>query len=161
MNLLRKYHGSGFTFIEIMVTLAILGVLASASFPLIKLSEKRSKEQELRSALRQIRTAIDSYKKAVDEGLIIRNFTDSGYPPNLMVLVNGVENARDPNHSRLYFLRKLPRDPFASDIYSSNQTWGKRSYASPPDRPAEGNDVFDIYSLSEGQGINGIPYREW
>lgn len=162
MSTFRRYYANvGFTFIEIMVTLAILSVLASASFPLMKLSEKRSKEQELRSALRQIRTAIDNYKRAVDEGLIVRSFTDTGYPPNLMILVNGVENAKDPNHSRLYFLRKLPRDPFATNIGSSNQTWGKRSYASPPDQPAEGADVFDIYSLSEGEGINGIPYREW
>lgn len=151
----------GFTFIEMMVTLAILGVLASATLPLIKLSEKRSKEHELRIALRQIRTAIDNYKKAVDEGFIMRSTSDSGYPPNLNVLVQGVTNVRDPNHKQLYFLRSLPRDPFATSAMSAEKTWGKRSYASPPDQPSEGIDVFDVYSLAEGEGMNGVPYKEW
>lgn len=159
--MLKKFHANGFTYIELMVTLAILSILASATFPLLKLSEKRYKEHELRLSLRQIRLAIDSYKRAFDEGFIMRKYNETGYPPNLMVLVDGVENVKDPNHSHIYFLRKLPRDPFSAKVNTPSQSWGKRSYSSPPDNPSEGADVFDVYSLSEGVGVNGIPYREW
>ena len=151
----------GFTFIELMVTLAILGVLASAAYPMAKLSVQRNKEQELKQALRQIRTAIDSYKQAADEGQISRASNASGYPLTLESLVNGVENTRDPEHRKIYFMSRLPRDPFANSSLSAAETWGKRSYASPPDGPAEGEDVFDVYSKAEGTGINGIPYQAW
>ena len=153
---------AGFTLVELLVTLAIVGVLASAVVPLAELVVKRSKEQELRVALRQIRGALDEYKRAVDEGRVTKKADESGYPPALDVLAEGVENAKDVKNAKIYFLRRLPRDPFAADATApAARTWGKRSYASPPDAPEEGRDVFDVYSLAEGTGLNGIPYREW
>lgn len=152
---------SGFTFIELMVTLAILGILASAAYPMAKLAVKRNKEVELKTSLRQIRVAIDKYKQAADEGQISRATTDSGYPITLESLVDGVENARDPEHKKIYFLSRLPRDPFADSSLPPADTWGKRSYSSPPEQPEEGADVFDVFSKTSGDGINGIPYQEW
>jgi len=153
---------AGFTLIELVVTVAIIAVLASGLFPLVELSAKRAKEQELRSSLREIRQAIDAYKQAVDEGRIAKDATKSGYPPTLEDLVEGVTDQRSPTGQQLYFLRRLPRDPFANDgTVEPAQTWGQRSYASPPDAPVAGVDVFDVYSLSPLSGLNGVPYREW
>jgi general secretion pathway protein G len=156
----RARHG--FTLIELLVTLAILAVLASAVVPLAELAVKRTKEQELRIALRQIRGALDDYKRAVDEGRVARKADESGYPPSLEALVDGVVDVKDPKKAKIRFLRRVPRDPLSADAaLAAAQTWGKRSYASPHDAPVEGRDVFDVYSLAEGIGLNGIPYREW
>ena len=115
-----------------------------------------------RRALREIRIAIDRYKRASDQGLITRLVGASGYPPNLDVLVSGVQNLQDPKGGRMYFLRRLPRDPFAATTEpSAAATWGLRSYASAPDDPHEGDDVFDVYSRAPGVGLNGQSYREW
>lgn len=152
----------GFTLIELVVTVAIVGILASIAVPLGELSVQRAKEQELRSALRQIREALDIYKRAADEGRVQRRADGSGYPPTLDDLVAGVEDAKTPVQAKIYFLRRLPRDPFYPDPgVAAADTWGKRAYASPPDAPFEGNDVFDVYSLSERIGLNGTAYREW
>lgn len=144
----------GFTLIEMLVTVAILALLASLALPLSELSVQRARERDLRQALRTLRGAIDDYKQAVDANRIARPADASGYPPTLAVLVEGVQDARDPKGARLYFLRRLPRDPFGGE-------WGLRSYASPPHDPQPGKDVFDVYSRSEGTGLNGVPYREW
>jgi general secretion pathway protein G len=144
----------GFTLVEMLVTLAILALLASLALPLAELSVQRAQERELRHALRTLRGAIDTYKDAADANRIQRKADASGYPPTLDVLVEGVKDANDPKGAKLYFLRRLPRDPFGED-------WGLRSYASPPDDPEPGKDVFDVYSKSEGVGLNGVPYREW
>ena len=158
-NLARQ---RGFTLIELLVTLAIVALLVTMVMPLAELSVKRSHEQDLRRNLREIRTAIDAYKLAVDEGRIVKVMGESGYPKSLDVLVDGVEDAKSPNKSRIYFLRRIPRDPFFNDAsQSAEKTWGKRSYASPPDDPKEGDDVFDVYSMHQATGINGVPYREW
>ena len=145
-----------------MVVIAIIGILATMAVPMIELARVRSDEAELRTALRQIRTGLDDYRKAWDEGRIEKKVGASGYPPSLDVLVNGVRDIKQPNDARIYFLRRLPRDPFFRDKTTpAEQTWGLRSYASPPDEPAPGADVFDVYSLSGRTGLNGIPYRNW
>lgn len=152
----------GFTLIELVITVAIVGILAMTAMPIIEVTAKRQKETELRAALREIRGGIDAYRRAVEEGKVERKVGESGYPRRLEDLAQGVENIQDPDKGKLYFLRRLPRDPFAADpALSAAQTWGKRSYASPPDAPVEGVDVFDVHSRSAGVGLNGIAYREW
>lgn len=160
--MMESKAGRGFTLIELVVTVAIVGILAMAAMPMMEVTAKRQKESELRAALREIRGGIDAYRRTVSEGKIEKKVDESGYPHHLEDLVRGVENVLDPNKGKLYFLRRLPRDPFSDDpAQSAAQTWGKRSYASPPDAPLEGVDVFDVYSLAPGSGLNGIPYREW
>jgi general secretion pathway protein G len=152
----------GFTLIELVVTVAIIAVLASIALPFNELVVQRSKEQDLRRGLREMRDAIDAYKQASDEGRLQKRAGESGYPKKLEDLVAGVEDQKNPKKERIYFLRRLPRDPFAVDpALAPAETWGKRSYASPPDDPREGDDVFDVFSLSTATGINGRPYKEW
>lgn len=156
-------HCCGFTLIELVITVAIIGLLATAAWPMAELSVQRAREQELHFALREIRTALDAYKEAVDDGRVGNSVGKSGYPPSMGVLVDGVQDARDPDSKgRIYFLRQIPRDPmFADPGVANEETWGKRSYESSADEPMEGEDVFDVYSLSSGVGLNGIPYRNW
>jgi general secretion pathway protein G len=152
----------GFTLIELVITVAIIAVLASVALPLNELTAQRAKEQDLRRALREIRAALDAYKQASDEGRILKRVGESGYPRRLEDLAEGVEDQKNPKKDRIYFLRRIPRDPLATDAdASAADTWGKRSYASPPDDPKEGDDVFDVYTLAAGTGLNGRPYREW
>ncbi|MEF8697742.1 MAG: type II secretion system protein [Candidatus Accumulibacter sp. UW25] len=152
----------GFSLIELLITLAVLAVLAGVVVPLAQTALQRSQEQELRLALRELRDAIDRYKKASDEGRISRSMEDSGYPKDLQVLVDGEEDLRDPKHSRIYFLRRIPRDPLHRDSrVPAAGTWALRAYASPPDDPKPGEDVYDVHSKSPALGLNGIPYRQW
>ena len=152
----------GFTLIELVITVAIVALLASVALPVSELAVQRTKEQELRRTLRQIRDAIDLYKQASDEGRIRKSVGDSGYPKKLEELAEGVDDQKSPKKEKIYFLRRIPRDPFNADpTLSTATTWGKRSYASPPDDPREGDDVFDVFSLAPGKGINGQPYRDW
>jgi general secretion pathway protein G len=158
----RGRSTGGFTLIELLVTVTIVAILSSVALPMAEMAVQRSKEQELRAALREIRGAIDAYKQAVEEGRIQKTLNGTGYPESLEVLVTGVANAGSATREKIYFLRRLPRDPFFSDrSVPAADTWGKREYASPPDDPREGEDVYDVYSLAEGTGLNGVPYREW
>jgi general secretion pathway protein G len=158
---MQAARARGFTLIELVITVAIVALLASVALPVVELTVQRNREQELRTALREIRGAIDAYKRAHDEGRIVRNLKGSGYPPTLAALVDGVPDARQPDKRRIYFLRALPADPMQPDVRDPLDAWGKRSYASPRERPEEGDDVFDVYSRSDRTGIGGRPYREW
>jgi general secretion pathway protein G len=152
----------GFTIIELVIVLAIIGLLATAAMPLAQLVTKREKETELRAALRDIRGALDAYKLATQTGHIKIELGSSGYPPDLKSLYAGVEDAASPKKTNLYFLRRVPRDPFFPDAAApAEETWGLRSYKSPPDDPQSGDDVYDVYSLSNAKGLNGVPYRGW
>jgi general secretion pathway protein G len=152
---------SGFTLIEVMITLAIIAILVAMALPLTELTARRAKEQELRRSLREIREAIDNYHGAWEDGRIERKVGESGYPKSLELLAEGVENVRDPKKARIYFLRRVPPDPLADTGLAPAATWGRRAYASPPDEPAAGDDVFDVYSRSSGTGLDGRPYRQW
>jgi general secretion pathway protein G len=149
-------RAKGFTLIELVIAVAIVAVLATAALPLNELVVQRAKEQDLRRALREIRSGIDAYKQAVDEGRIVKKADESGYPKRLEDLVQGVEDQKSPRRDKIYFLRRLPPDPLTQD-----GKWGLRAYASPPEDPREGDDVFDVFSKASGTGINGRPYREW
>jgi general secretion pathway protein G len=152
----------GFTLIELLITLAIIGLLATLALPLSELAVQRSKEQELRLALRDLRTALDAYKRAADEGRIARQADQSGYPPTLAALVEGVPDIKSTGRGMIYFLRRIPRDPLFPDALTpAERTWGLRSYESPPDAPRPGKDVFDVHSLQGGAGLNGIEYKLW
>ena len=159
---MRTTRVYGFTLIELLITVAIVALLASVALPLSEIAVQRGKEQELSRALREIRDAIDAYKRYVDEGRIRRAADASGYPPSLTVLVEGAEDAKSPTHAKIYLLRRIPRDPFAGNAdVPAAKSWGLRSYESSHDDPKPGKDVFDVYSLSAGTGLNGTPYREW
>lgn len=152
----------GFTLIELVVTVAIVGMLATVAMPLAELTVKRGKEQELKAALREIRTAIDAYKDAADQGRIEKEADASGYPPTLAVLYSGVTDQSSPDSKLIYFMRRLPRDPFFPDgSVAPEDTWGLRSSASPPENPEPGDDIYDIHSLSPGTAIDGSAYRDW
>lgn len=156
---MRRNH-TGFTFIELIVSLALLALLASVVIPISDLASRHSKEKELKKALTEIRSAIDEYKIASDKNEIPMKYkTPSGYPPNLSVLT-GISTEDGTKTHR--FLRKIPSDPFTGDkTLPPEQTWGIREFLSEVDNPKKGDDVYDIYSLSTKKGSNGVVYREW
>ncbi|MFG6488767.1 type II secretion system protein [Roseateles sp. BYS78W] len=151
-------HEGGYTLVELLAVLAILSVLALGVAPLAELTVQRRKEDALREALWQIRSAIDAYKRAADQGLIPRAPGTSGYPPNLLALVDGVPGA---GGQRQYFLRRLPRDPFAPVGVEALASWRLRSYDSPPNAPHPGADVYDVHSMSDGRAMDGDLLKNW
>jgi general secretion pathway protein G len=150
----------GYTFIELLVVATILLILASAAMPLTRVTIQRTKEAELRRVLREMRTAIDKFKDAVDAGLISNldlRAGSEGYPPDLETLVEGVTVANDASGRKLKFLRRIPIDPLTGEA-----EWGMRAYQDRPDaRSWGGQNVFDVYSLAEGTGLDGTKYRDW
>jgi general secretion pathway protein G len=153
----------GFTLVELVITVAIVSLLASAAVPSAQVLYQREREVELRACLRTVRGAIDAYKYASDTGRIRTKADQTGYPPDLQTLVDGVDDASSPKEGvKVYFLRRLPRDPFWPDATTpAADTWGLRSYRSPPEDPQPGADVFDVYSRSSRTGLNGVPYHDW
>lgn len=151
----------GFSLVEVVITVAIVGLLASVAAPLAETVVRRGKEQELKAALYKIRDAIDAYKAASEARQIETRADGSGYPTSLEVLVLGARDVRSVSGAKIYFLRRIPRDPFADPKLEPAQTWGLRSSKSSADDPRPGEDVFDVYSLADGTGLNGVPYREW
>jgi general secretion pathway protein G len=149
----------GFTLVELLVVMAVLSVLAMMLLPLSELAVQRQREQELKRALWEIRDAIDAYHAVATTGGLPADKVASGYPPNLMALVEGVQDAK--GERTLRFLRRLPRDPFADGDLAAEKTWAVRSYASPHDHPHAGDDVYDVASKSALVGLNGIPLKEW
>ena len=147
----------GYSLIELMVVMAVLSVLAVAVLPLAELTRQRDRERELRAALWEIRDAIDAHKRAADTGVIAK--VGDGYPESLEVLTRGVP--RVAGGARMYFLRRIPADPFAPPTRDPAKSWGLRSYASGPERPEAGADVYDVFSRSERVGLNGMPLRQW
>jgi general secretion pathway protein G len=149
----------GFTYFELLATIIILMILASAILPTAKVLRKRQKEIELRRSLRILRTALDGYKKAVTDGQI--GGTDvkvgsEGYPPDLDVLVKGVTQVGKID-VKLKFLRRVPFDPM-----TGKAEWGKRCYQDDADDTSWcGENVWDVYSLSSGVGLDGSKYKEW
>jgi general secretion pathway protein G len=139
-----------------VVTVAILAILAGVALPVVKFTEKRHKEMELRSALRQMRDAIDDYKRYSDSGFIPVDLGTDGYPKDLETLVEGVDIVGQVD-KKIRFLRRVPVDPMTGDV-----EWGLRSYQDDPDGTSWGGEnVYDVYSQSEGVGLNDIPYQEW
>ena len=150
----------GYTFVELLIVVTILLILASAVLPLAQVTSQRTREAELRRNLREVRTAIDRFKDAVDTGQIPTTELrpdNEGYPPDLDKLVEGVAAANDASGRKLKYLRRIPIDPMTN----SNE-WGMRSYQDKPDSTSwGGQNVFDVYSKSGGTGLDGTKYRDW
>ncbi len=151
---------AGYTFVELLIVVTLLLILAAATMPLVRVTVRRQKEAELRLALREVRTAIDRYKDAVDRGVIggtqVR-LGSEGYPPDLKTLVEGVPKANDASGTRLKLLRRVPLDPILNST-----DWGLRSYQDDPTSNIwGGQNVFDIYTKAAGRGLDGTPYRSW
>lgn len=153
--------GRGFTLVELVAAVALIALMATLALPLQELTVKRGREADLRASLRQIRDALDAHRQATQDGNVVVEPGDSGYPKSLDVLVDGVKDAKSPSGNKLYFLRRIPRDPFGDPALKPGEDWGLRSYQSTHDQPRPGKDVYDVYSRSAGVGINGVPYREW
>lgn len=155
-----KLAARGFTIIELLVVMSVLAILATAAMPLVEMTARRAKERELKQAVWEIRAAIDAYKQAYDAGRIAPTGGASGFPPSLAVLADGVADA-GAGGQPMYFLRRIPRDPFAASGVAAHQTWALRAYSSSGADPKPGADVYDVSSTSEAVGMNGIPYRQW
>lgn len=152
----------GFTLVELLVCLALLGLMASVAMPVAEMTVQREKERELKRALWEIRDALDAYRRAREQGAILASADLSPFPPSLRDLTLAVADARpDRQGQTLRFLRVIPRDPFAEPGLAPEKTWGLRGYQSEADDPRPGAEVYDVHSNSNLTGLNGIPLRQW
>jgi general secretion pathway protein G len=152
----QRRSEKGFSLAELVMVAAVMVILASVTLPVAKFTARRTKEMELRAALREMRNAIDEYKRYSDSGFITIDLGTQGYPAELELLVEGVEVVGQVD-KKLKLLRRIPLDPMTGE-----REWGLRSYQDEPDATSwGGEDVYDVYSLSGGVGLNGVPYREW
>ena len=146
----------GFSLAELVMVAAVLVILAAVTLPVAKFTARRTKEMELRAALRQMRNAIDEYKRYSDAALIPVDLGTDGYPAELEILVEGVDIVGQVD-KKLKLLRRIPVDPMTGE-----QEWGLRSYADDADSTSWGGEnVYDVYSLSGGVGLNEVPYSQW
>lgn len=144
---------AGLTLVELIVTVAILSILASAAVPISRFKLKREKERELRRDLWEMRDAIDHYKDAAEKGGIMTKIETQGYPPDLDTLVKGV----DIQGKKVRFLRRIPVDPM-----TGKAEWGMRSMQDDPNSSSwGGQNVFDVFSKSQGTALDGTKYSEW
>ena len=149
-------NSRGFTLTELLVVCAVLSILAGVTFPTVKYTRKRMKEVELHAQLREMRAAIDEFKRYSDSGFLAIEFGTDGYPKDLEVLVEGVDVVGQID-KKARFLRRIAVDPM-----TGVDEWGLRSYQDEPDSSSWGGEnVYDVYSLSAGTGLNGIPYSKW
>jgi general secretion pathway protein G len=152
----RRRSQAGFTLAEMVMVAAVMAILASVTLPVAKFAAKRSREADLRLDLREMRNAVDEYKRYSDAGLIPVDLGTEGYPKKLDVLVEGVSIVGQVD-KKLKLLRRIPIDPM-----TGKSDWGFRSYQDTFDSTSwGGEDIYDVYSLSRGVGLNGIPYRKW
>lgn len=162
--MLSNKFQSGLTLIELIVTLVILSILASAALPFAEVTIRRDQELELRRALREVRTAIDQFHIDWQAGRIPITSdaaSDQGYPRTLQVLVDGVSHGNATDQKR-YYLRRIPRNPMADQKLVPVEQWHLRSYQDVPDNSNWGEqDVYDIRLNSEKRAINGSYYKEW
>ena len=146
-------NASGLTLIELIIAFTIIGLLAGAAVPIVRTRVKREKELELRRDLWEMRDAIDRYKDAADRGAFQTKVDSLGYPPDLQTLVDGV----DVQGKKLRFLRRIPIDPM-----TGNTDWGERSNQDDPDSTSwGGQNVFDVYTKSDGTALDGTKYNTW
>lgn len=155
----------GFTLVEMLVTLALIGIAATAVTPLVSVMATRAKEAELKLALRSIRKALDEHKAASDAGVIEKKTGASGYPKTLAELATGIKKSSSMGYqaSEVTFMRRIPRDPFFPDkTIDPALTWNIRSYDSKPgDLSKVGKDVFDVSSKSKLTALDGSKYADW
>lgn len=163
LGTLRRYRSGdrrGLTYIELLVALFVLIVLAGAAMPMLHWDEKRRREKQLRMALQTMRDAIDQYKRLADEGFIVQTDVEQmGYPETLDALIEGIEvgTPGSPEAKTVVFLYKLPVDPF-----TEKAEWGLRSYQDDWDSTSWGGEnVYDVYSLSDLTALDGTSYRDW
>jgi len=150
-RIFRNAHG--LTLIELIIAIMIIGLLAGAAVPIVRVRVKRDKEIELRRDLWEMRDAIDRYKDAADRGAFQTKVDSLGYPPDLQTLVDGV----DVQGKKVRFLRRIPVDPM-----TGNTDWGLRSNQDDPDSTSwGGQNVFDVYTKSDGTGLDGTKYNTW
>jgi general secretion pathway protein G len=149
----RILTSRGITLIELIIAMAIIGLLAGAAVPVVRVRAKRDKEIQLRRDLWEMRDAIDRYKDAADRGAFQTKVDSLGYPPDLQTLVDGV----DVQGKKLRFLRRIPVDPM-----TGNAEWGMRSNQDDPDSTSwGGQNVFDVFTKSEGTALDGTKYKTW